>query len=222
MGFRSVLFVVTPDELEELLGPFTLFIGNARVERNYISTPSADLVDMYSALFKKLCSGEMIDPKKDYMLLKYYYITADISSVKWKNIDADDNKTLYKRFDGTSRGYAPYFAPFAFSAYTENDRLYVSTRSSWAVTYAAQIMGYQLLFPEFSASDKEYYGIGSEKEWQSYADFTLFSDTVRKMTSPLKMSLKGIEKKTQIRVSEKALQKLPCFYCIASRGIKIC
>lgn len=224
MGFQSTLFVITPDELELLLKPFTIFIGNTRIPRNYNCSPNKEFVEKYAKLYQKLCLGEMIDPHKDWKMLSYYNITTDISSLQWQDIDpckTKDSNTLYKQFDGTSRGYAPYFSPFAFSAYMENNRITVSTQSSWLVTYAAEIMGYQLYFPKFSKSEAEYTGMASEKEWESYDDYKMFKDSINKMTTVLKLSLDGIEKKTQIRVSKEALNMISAFYCIKSRNINI-
>ena len=219
MGFQSVLFVVTPDELRELIAPFTLFIGNKRMPRDYVSSPVGEFLENYSRIYEKLSAGEMIDPDKDDDLLRYYSLTTDITSLIWRDIVSDG--VPYMLFGGTTRGTPPYLAPFTFNTYEENGKLFVSTRGSWMVTYAGEIMGFELIFPKFSRSDSGFFGMESEKDMDSYADYKLFRDAVMKMTFAMKFGQNGFVKRTSIRMSKNAAADVSGFYCLKSRGIRL-
>lgn len=190
MGYRFLPFVITPEELEKVLEPFTLFKGNCRVESDYTHTPKNEFIESYTGLFCKLCSGEKIDFREDIELLRYFDITTDIDSLKWRFFENGGVK--YKSYDGSDRGAAPYLCPFTFSAYEENGRFCISTRGSWEVEYTS-IMGFQAVCAE-------------ETE-----DFRLFKDRLYKCTSALKLKINGSEKRTQIRVSTAAREHIGIF-----------
>ena len=217
MGFQYTPFVITPDELKTALAPFTLFIDNARVPVDYTFTPTEIFISNYSKIYDDLCSGAMPDPNGKYW--DYFAVTTDISSLGRKYFEIGGEH--YKMYETNSRGFAPYFMPFAFQAYADNGKVTVSTRGSWLVTYAGEIMGFQLVFPEFSKNEIEQFGVKSKKEYESYSDYKLLRDNIMKITSALRFSMNGIEKKTQIRVSEEAKEMLGGFYCIKSRNITV-
>ncbi len=227
MGFQSVLFVVTPDELENALIPFTLYIANAHVPVNYSFTPKSVFLNNYREMYGKLCRGEKIDHYKDYKLLKYFDITTDISTVRFgKNHFYNGDE--FKSYIGSERGYAPYFSPFIFDVYTENNKIYVSTAGSWAVAYT-DIMGVQLSFPKMTKNEARLYNedghglynIESEKDWDSYNDYMLFRNYIMKHTSAFRFSLNGIEKKTSIRISEAVKAVISNFDCVKKNNLVV-
>ncbi len=219
MAFQSIAFIVTPDELNAALKAFTLFIGNAHVPIDYICTPTEVFINNYTMLYDKLCSGEKIDYHKNHELFKYFNMTTDIESIIFGKEHLYEGKK-YKSFIKSTRGYAPYFSPFTFNVYEENNKIIVSTQGSWIVDYP-DIMGFQLYYPKLNKTEANQLNISSEKDWESYADFKLFKDYIFKHTSPLHFLMNGIEKKTQIHVSFEALKSLENFYCVRSRNIKI-
>lgn len=217
MEFQSTAFIVTPDELENALLPFKIFINNAHVSVNYTYTPNSVFINNYRELYKKLCLGERIDYKLNDKILQYFAITTNISTIKYddKHFYNGEEYMLYK---GSSRGYAPYFAPFTFNAYSENNKVYVSTKASWMVEYT-DIMGFQLLFPKLTKNEAQKCNISSEKEWDSYSDYKLFKKHITNNTTAFCFKMNGIEKKTSIRVSKRAKEVLSEFYCIKKNNI---
>ena len=169
MGFQSVLFIVTPQELIQALMPFTLFIGNAHVPTDYAFTPTEAFIENYTELYEKLRSGKKICFKNDGRLLNQFYITTDINSVKFGREHLYQSKE-YKSFLGSDRGYAPYFSPFTFSVFNENGSITVSTRGSYLVEYT-DIMGFQLFYPKLTHREAESLNITSEKDMASYNDY---------------------------------------------------
>lgn len=83
------------------------------------------------------------------------------------------------------------------------------------------IMGFQLAYPKLTQSEAVEYNITSEKEWKSYSDYKLLKDFITSHTTTLLFEMNGIEKKTQIRVSPQAKEKLPYFYCVKKLGIEV-
>ena len=207
MPFRFVPFVVTPAELEEILAPFTLFVGSVHVPADYRSTPASEFAGNYNAVYSLLCSGERVDIRSSSKLLTDFFVTTDIDSVVFGNPHEYDGEQ-YKMYTGTSRGYAPYLAPFSFSAREEYDRIIVSTRESYLIEKAA-IMGFQLVFSKEAEKDV------------SADDFKLFKDRLAKHTKPLRFTMNGFEKKTVIRVSDEAKKDLRGFYCVKCMNIEI-
>lgn len=217
MGFQFFAFVVTPSELQTALGPFTLFIDNAHVPLGYTCTPNDVFVSSYSQLFDKLCLGQKIDRKADRKLLDYYALTTDITSVEYGGKHTYNGKE-YVLCKGSRRGKAPSLLPFTFSVYMQDGKPSVSTRASWMIA-DSDIMGFQLCFPKLSRSESEEYGIHSEKDWESYNDFTSFKERINSCTKPFRFALNGVEKKTPIRVSAEAKKHLPDFYCIKKNNL---
>lgn len=207
MAFQFLPFVITPEQLENILGSFYLFVGDTHVPLNYTYTPVKEFIEQYSGFYELLCSGKRIDFRNNYALMKNYFITTDMSSVMFGK-EHEYNGALYKMYMGTSRGYAPYIAPFSFSARIEYERVVVSTRESY-LTERSDVMGFQLTFPK-NANDLE-----------SFEDFTLFKKLLYKITIPFMFKFESIEKKTNIRISEEALNKIESFHCIRNRNIKI-
>ena len=219
MGFQFTPFIITPDELAKAIEQFTLFISNKHVPIAYISTPSEIFIDNYKKLYARLCNGEKIDHRAHNGIFDYFSITTDINSIQFgrKHIYRDQE---YKSYLGSTRGFAPYFLPFTFSAYEENSKIFVTTRGSWMVDYT-DIMGFQLAYPKLTKSEAAEYNITSEQDWESYSDYKLFKDCVTNHTTAFLFAMNGIEKKTQIRVSPKAKEKLPSFYIIKKLGIEV-
>lgn len=219
MGFQSTAFVVTPNELEESLLPFKLFIANAHVPVNYTYTPNSVFISNYRELYNKLCLGQKINHKTDWRLLQYFSITTDIRTIKYDNKHFYNGEE-YMSYEESSRGFAPYFAPFTFGAYIENNKVYVTTQGSWLVDYT-DIMGFQLFFPKLTKNEAEIFNISSEKEWDSYSDYMLFRDTIIKNTSAFCFEMNGIKKKTSIRISDNVKKVLSDFHCIKKNDLII-
>lgn len=190
MGWQSCPFLVTPQEIKTALEPFGLVINNACVPIDYTNTSIEEFLKIYSALYERLISGEVFDGK-------------------WVKAVIYDKKSVL-----------PYLAPFTFHTYTENNKLYVSTRFSY-LAYSESIFGYEINFPKFSQSDANYYGLTSEKEFKAYPDYELFRRNIIKITKPFSFKLNGVVKKTSIRISEEVKAYLPNFNCIKSRNIEV-
>lgn len=219
MGWQSYPFLVTPEELRTAFEPFKLVISNACVPIDYTDTPVGEFIENYSALYKRLISGEVLSGK-NMGVLGHIAITSNLSEVKFGMEHELDGKMVKAVIHDKSISPMPYLAPFTFMTYCENNKLYVSTRASY-LAYPEFIFGYEINFRKFSQSDKDYYGISSEKEFKTYPDYQLFRKNIAKITKPLSFNLDGIVKKTSIRISDEVKIHLPKFYCIKSKGIEI-
>ena len=215
MGFTSLCFIITPDELREMIRPVTLFVSNTHVPEDYCYTPDAEFIKNYTEVYLKLRRGEKIDKRTDHGILKHYSYTTDISSVSYGKEHFYEEKK-YKLFVGSDRGFPPYFGPFAAMLSVEKGKVSLSTRVSDSI---GDIIGYELVFP--NKAEAACYGLVSEKDWQSYSDYLLCSEFVKSHTSPLTLSVNNAVKRTSIRVSEEVKSFLPDFDFVKQYGITI-
>ena len=215
MGFTSLCFIITPDELREMLKSVTLFISNSHVPIDYRFTPDDEFINNYAEIYSRLVRGEKISRRTDYRFLKHYSFTTDISSVHYGDEHIHEGKK-YKLFSGSDRGFPPYFSPFAVMLSVENEKVSLSTRISDSI---GDIIGFELVFP--NKAEAACYGLESEKDWKSYEDFCLCSDFIKSHTSTLTFSVKDITKHTAIRVSEEAKKTLPGYYFVKKHGLTI-
>lgn len=218
MGWQSCPFFITPEELKTAFGPFKLVKSNCCVPIDYTDTPVEEFVENYSAFYGRLVSGETFGGKYS-ALLEQIAITSDLSQIEFGMEHELDGK-IVKAVISNRKNVLPYLAPFTFNTYTENGKLYVSTRYSY-LAYQDSILGYEIHFPKFSQSDADYYGLASEKEFKSYPDYELFRKNIMKITKPFQFRQDGITKKTLIRMSDEAKKHLPNLYCIKRKGIEI-
>lgn len=218
MGWQSCPFLVTPKELQTVFEPFNLVIDNACVPIDYTNTPVEEFIEIYSVLYERLIHGEVFG--RDYQaLLKHIAFTSHLSDIQFCMEHEIDGKWV-KATKHEKQSVLPYLAPFTFNTYTENDKLYVSTRYSY-LAYSDSVFGYEVNFPKFSQSDADYYGIASEKELKAYPDYELFRKNILKITKPFHFRLNGNVKKTQIRISDEVKTHLPDLHCIKCKGIEI-
>ena len=215
MGFTCLCFIITPDELREMIEPITLFISNTHVPVDYRFTSDDEFIQNYTEVISRLKNGEKIDKHNDYMHLKHYSYTTDISSIHFGDQHIYEGKE-YKSFQESDRGFPPYFSPFAVMMSVEEDKVYFSTRVS---TSMGDIIGYELVFPD--KYEAAHYGLESEKDWKSFEDYRLCSDFIKNYTSPLKFSVDDIVKKTTIRVSDDAKKTLPDYDFVKKHKLTI-
>lgn len=218
MGWQSCPFFVTPKELQTAFGPFKLVIKNACVPIDYTNTPVEEFLENYSILYERLINGEVFDGSYR-ALLKQIAFTSNLPDIKFC-MEHELDGIWVKAVKHDKQSVLPYLAPFTFNTYTENDKLYVSTRYSY-LAYSDSIFGYEVLFPKFSQSDADYYGLASERELNAYPDYELFRKNIVKITKPFHFRLKGNVKKTQIRISDEVKTYLPNLHCIKEKGIEI-
>ena len=215
MGFKSLCFIITPDELREMLRPVTLFVSNTHVPGDYSFTSDEEFIKNYTEIYMKLRRGEKIDKRTDHGFLKHYSYTTDISSVHYGDEHIYEGKK-YKLFVESDRGFPPYFGPFAVMLSHEKDKVALSTRVSDSI---GDIIGFELVFP--NKAEAACYGLKSEKDWKSYSDYLLCSEFINSHTSPLGISVNGVVKRTVIRVSEEAKKHLPDYDFVRNHAITI-
>lgn len=186
MGWQSCSFLVTPQQLEKALESFALVVDNACVPIDYANTPVGDFIKIYSAVYERLVDSDTF-AGKNVGLLKQIAITTNLSDIKFGMEHELDGKRV-KAVIHDKRSVLPYLAPFTFRTYTENDKLYVSTRSSY-LAYCDSVFGYEINFPKFSQSDAAYYGLASEKELRAYPDYERFRKNILGITKPFSFRL---------------------------------
>lgn len=219
MGWQSVAFFVTPEELEKVLEPFWLVTDNACVPLGYTHTPAGEFLKGYAALYQLLTRGQT--PGAEHRaLLRHTAFTSDLAGVRFGREHLLGGEWVKSVLHDRTISPMPYLSPFTLMARVEKGNLYVSTRASY-LAYPEFVCGYEVHFRRFSRGDAAYYGLASEKEFSTYRDYAQFKRSIAEITRPLCIRLQGAEKKTSIRVSDAAKPCLAGLHCIAGRGVEI-
>ena len=218
MGWIYIDFLVTPEELAQIMRPFEAFIGLGFVESGYICTPKEEYLFSYKSLYEQLCVGEGIDfrARIENDIQDVFFITTNTSSLIWKHSEDGSSKT----FTGSSRGDAPKIMPFPLKVTNEGGKLIVDTSGTHYVNNGS-IMGLRLSYPKLTKLQAAKLGVESEKEWQSYDDLMLFKDRLAEFTKPLVIEADGVRKKMAVLVSDRAKEDLSGFSCIKVNQVTI-
>ncbi len=221
MGFQSYGFLVTPSELKKALEPFNLVVHNAHVPIDYKETPHDEFLKIYGGFYDSLING-----KTDEWFNKIggecmTALTTDLSAVKFGREHTYNGGQYKLLVDSDKRtGPLPYLAPFTFNTYTVNGKLFVSTRYSF-IAYCDTILGFEAVYRKLSKSEQEYYGVSSEKDFDTYGDYILFKKNITSITKAFKFRLNGIEKNTSIRISGEVRNILNEIPLIKNKGIEV-
>lgn len=214
-GYYTVHFLITPNELENLLQSYHLIITNAHVPADYIESPISEYIESYRQLYEMLINGEKLSADRDHRLLVQRSVVPDLTKCiheKYHQYEGKEYKLI--RFNEPH----PYLAPFALGFYRNDDqKLCVSTRLSYIV-YSENIMGIEMVFAK-----KIKYRTDGElmpaNELESYAEYTALKKSIMKITKPLCVLVDGEQKKTNVRISEEVKKHINNFYLFKNGNI---
>lgn len=214
-GYYMFQFLITPNELENLLQPYHLIITNTHVPADYIESPVSDYIRLYRQLYEMLINGEKLSAVRDRRLFAQRCVVSDLEKCRHEHYHKCKGKE-YKRIIFYEPH--PHFAPFALGFYRDdNKKLYASTRWSYLV-YAQNIMGIEMCF----AKKIKYLADGefmSASEIESYSEYTALKKSIMKITKPLCVTIDGEYKKTSVRISEKVKKHINNFYLFKNGNI---
>ena len=210
-------FLITPNELENLLQPYHLIITNAHVSADYIESPISEYIELYRQLYEMLISGEKLSADRDYRLLVHRSIVSDLAKCRHEKYHKYKGKEYKQiKFDEPH----PYFAPFALGFYRDdNQKICTSTRLSYLVN-SQNIMGIEMNFAK-----KIKYIDASEfmpaNELESYSEYVNLKKSIIKITKPLCVMIDGEQKKTSVRISEEVKKHINNFYFFKNGNIAV-
>lgn len=214
-GYYAFHFLITPNELENILQPYHLIITNAHVPTDYIESTISEYIELYGQLYEMLISGEKLSADRDYRLLSQRCVIPNPEKCRHEHYHKyDGNEYKHIRFDEPH----PYFSPFALGFYRDdNQKLCTSTRWSYLV-YAQNIMGIEMSFAK-----KIKYQVDSEfistNELESYSEYVSLKKSIMKITNPLCVMVDGEQKKTSVRISAEVKKHINNFYFFKNGNI---
>lgn len=214
-GYYMFHFLITPNELENLLQPYHLIITNAHVPADYTESPISEYIELYRQLYEMLISGEKLSTDRDHRLFAQRSVVPDLTKCRHEHYHKYEGKE-YKhiKFDEPH----PYFSPFALGFYRDdNQKLCASTRWSYIVN-SENIMGIEMNFAKKIKyiDDSEFM---HTSELESYSEYAALKKSIMKITKPLCVMIDGEQKKTSIRISEDVKKHINNFYFFKNGNI---
>lgn len=206
-------FIVTPDELRQLLDGFHHVAFTGGVEPGYTESNPNDLFSTYDTLYQKLKNGEKLVWRNDHPI------------VSWTTgITQHLENCLYKaggiRWIPDFEEPCPHLDTFCFLPW--NGQL----STAFAVfQFPENICGLCLYFDskvEFKdTSHKHAPGVADYTEFDDYEAYEQLLARIKAITKPLKLDWNGKVRRTAVRVSPQAKKDLENFYFITSNSVAI-
>lgn len=79
MSWKTFNFIITPEELRNVLQFYHMVIDNAHVLLDYKESSIEEYIDMYRELFELLSNGEQLIWKQHWHLTEHRAVTSDLS-----------------------------------------------------------------------------------------------------------------------------------------------
>jgi hypothetical protein len=208
---KKLHFIVTPNELREILQGFHHVVVNAGVRKNYIESNPNDFFFTYDALYEKLKKGVKLIWNTDYDIVDFSTgITAHLENCIYQ----PSTRLSVPTFEEP----CPFVETFCFLPWKEQ----LST--SFSVTqFPENVCGLSLSFPtriEYE-NDTEKHSAGIV-ECSQLADFETYETLVKRIksiTQLLKLDFGGKLRRTSVRISAEAKKDFSNFYFATSNSI---
>lgn len=206
-------FIVTPNELREILNGFHHVVVDTGVEKNYVESNPDDFFSAYDALYKKLKNCVKLNWKNDYAIAHF---STGITSHLENCIYQQSTKLSIPKFSEP----CPFIDTFCFLPWKDQ----IST--SFSVTqFPENVCGLCLCFPtkvEYENDTVKH--VSGIVEYSSLDDFETYKalvDRIKSITKPLKLNFNGKVHRTSVRISDNAKKDFSNFYFITSNNITI-
>ena len=198
-------FLLTPDELKQVLQSYHLVIYNAHVPVGYTETPPEEYLATYQRFYDKLTGGENLKENDNSKLI--ISVSSDLSGCKYGKLHTyKDRQYLLADFDEPP----VCFSPFALCPCRNGkEQLCFRTGYSFLVN-GDKVMGLQLQYPKMIQyrQDSGYETPKSTKELAGYRDYVNLKNVITKLTKPLYVMENGDKRKTNVRVSAEVKERL--------------
>lgn len=200
-GWHNYNFLVTPQELKDILRGVHIVEHCRRVPADYIESNFADFVRDYENFYRLLTSGERIDHIILNNLLKGF--SNNLSKCVYGAPFQDSNDKLwYKTMDFSE----PCVGFNIFALYLDEERK-LQTKFSY-INFPENIMGVQLQYP------KKIYSIEGNKEilcdeLENYNDvYQVVVERIKQLCRNLTITIGENVHRTKIKISPTALKDI--------------
>jgi len=206
-------FIVTPNELREILQGFHHVVVNTGVRKNYIESNPNNFLFTYDALYEKLKKGVKLIWKTDYELADFSTgITAHLKNCIYQ----PSTKLSVPNFEEP----CPFIETFCFLPWKDQ----LST--SFSVTqFPENICGLCLYFPtkiEYENDTKKHSaGIVECSSLDDFETYETLVERIKSITQLLKLDFNGKVRRTSVRISDEAKKDFCNFYFVTSNDVTI-
>lgn len=206
-------FIVTPDELRQLLKDYHHVIVNTGVRKNYIESDPEVFFSTYDALYAKLKAGEKLVWENDYSLAEFTMgFTGHLENCLYEPSKRLSSPDFLEP--------CPWISTFCFAFWKDQ----LST--AFAVhQFPESVCGLCLYFSGkvdyFKGNAKHEKGIVYSTDFDDLETYEQLVSDIRKITKPLKLEMNGRIRRTSVRISDKAKKDIQKFYFMTSNGISV-
>lgn len=198
IGWHTYKFLVTPQELEDILRGFHVVEYSRRVPADYMESNFADFVRDYNFFYHSLTSGERIEHIVIDNLLKGF--SNNLSKCAYKAPFQDSNDKLWYKI-------ADFIEPCVgfdiFAFYLDEERK-LQTKFSY-ISFPENIMGIQLEYPKKIYSREKNREM-SCNELENYNDvYLIIVERIKQLCRNLTIVIGENVHRTKVKVSPTAL-----------------
>ena len=213
LSHKKLCFIVTPNELREILKDFHHIVVNTGVMTNYKESDPNIFFSTYDALYEKLKNGVRLVWKTDYPIA---YFSTGITAHLENCIYRPAQRQCIPDFAEP----CPYIDTFCF--YPWKDQL---TASASPTQFPENVCGLCLSFPskiEYEKdTEKHMEGIVSNEKLDDFETYRTLVERIKSITKPLKLEWNGKLRRSTVRISDHAKTDFCNFYFITSNKITV-
>jgi len=211
-GWNIFNFIVTPDELREVLSDFHHVINNRRVLADYVESDPEDFFVCYQKLYDKLSAGCKIENRYDWMGILYVGVTDNLSKCAYGEPFCHDD--VYYKTKNFSE-CCPSICPFPLFI---DHKKHINTSYCYA-QMPEYTVGLSLSYPKktvfYSKDDNGEITVHDELEADRLASFKVYQEIVKRVKSiskGMKITLSGKEYRPNVKISKNAEPDFYNFY----------
>lgn len=215
-GWEKRNFIVTPEELEEVLKGMHFLVVNCHVPEGYRETPAGEYLADYARIYGALASGQ----QASYPVFSAIGVSASLEKHGYgMPHGVQGNRYLHQYFDEPCAmlQYIPLYV------YKKADGSAQYTLSCSVTQFPQEILGLQLFFPKWIQypCDGGYTQLASTKDLASYQSYLTVLQRIKSLTKPLRFVLDGREVRPNIRASVQARKDLANFWALRKYEIRV-
>lgn len=209
--WNTYKFLITPDELREILKHYRLVKYTAHVPIEYTETKIDDHLDLYKQLYKLLISGVKIEWKKHHILFETTGISSDLKRCTYGHIHTYQGE----KFKLADFAEPPVnLAPNALLPnIDEAGKLHISSGVSY-LQFPQYYIGMEISYPK-----NIQYAVGTGFEplkpttqLASFKDYENLRAAIKDITKPLTLITDTDKRRTPINISSRAKYDLKNSY----------
>lgn len=218
-SFEIFYFIITPEELGDVLEGMHLLVTSRRVSGDYRETPLEEYLESYRVIYRKLASGEQVT-RQDLWNCMTMGVVRDLEKYGYLWACVHRGEEFYTQdFEEP----CPFLECFPFHLGRMKDGRPMLVLNVLNTQFPENVMGLELVYPKQISywQDGVLGPLVSTKELESYQDYLLLRDRIREITKPLKLVIAGKEIRPRVRISPRAMEDVESFWFMKTNDARI-